>query len=175
MNMVDNMEKEKKKKSVILEYLPYIIIIIAIILVRKFIVTPVRVSGNSMYPTLTDGQIMILNKVSQINRYDIVVVNKTVAGEEIIKRVIGIPGDSVEVVGGKLFINDEEIIDKYGNGETGDFYKTYLASDEYYVMGDNRSISLDSRVFGKIKKDDIEGVTNFILFPFNQFGVVENN
>lgn len=166
---------KKEKKSAFLEYLPYIIIIIVILLVRKFIITPVKVSGNSMSPTLNDGQIMILNKVSQINRYDIVVIKKSVAGEEIIKRVIGMPGDSIEVVGGKLLINDEEVKDKFGNGETGDFYKTYLASDEYYVMGDNRSVSLDSRVFGKIKKDDIEGVANFVIFPFNHFGVVENN
>lgn len=167
------MEK-KDKKNLLREYLPYIIIILVIILIRTFIITPVRVSGDSMYPTLTNGEIMILDKLSSINRYDIVVIDKSIAGDEIIKRVIGLPGDSIEVVGGKLFINDEEINDKYGSGTTGDFNKTYLKNDEYFVMGDNRSVSLDSRVFGKIKKDKIKGVTNFILFPINRFGVVEN-
>ena len=71
------MEK-KDKKNLLREYLPYIIIILVIILIRTFIITPVRVSGDSMYPTLTNGEIMILDKLSSINRYDIVVIDKIV-------------------------------------------------------------------------------------------------
>lgn len=162
-----------KLKYLIKEYGIYVLIIIVIILVRTFIVTPVRVSGNSMNPTLNDGEIMILNKLANIERYDIVVVSKSVAGEEIIKRVIGMPGDSIEYVDGTLYINDEAVLDTYGSGNTGDFYKVFLGPDEYWIMGDNRSVSKDSRVFGKVNKKDIEGVVNFILYPFNKFGVVE--
>ena len=163
-----------KTKSWIKEYGPYIAIIIIIILVRTFIVTPVRVSGNSMTPTLNDGEILVLNKLSGINRYDIVVVSKSVANEEIIKRVIGLPGDSIEVNNGILYINDEEVEDIYGSGETNDFKKVFLGKDEYWVMGDNRTVSFDSRSFGKISKKDIKGVTAFVLFPFNKFGILHN-
>ena len=127
-----------------------------------------------MYPNLTNGEIMILNKLVGINRYDIVVVADNVASEEIIKRVIGIPGDSVEVIGGKLYINDQEISDIYGNGVTGDFNKVFLGEDEYWLMGDNRSISMDSRVFGKVQRKDIKGVTNFVIYPFKKFGTIKS-
>ena len=168
------MSTGRRIRKIIKEYVPYIIIILTIILVRIFIVTPVRVSGDSMVPTLNNGEIMLLYKLSDINRYDIVVVSASVEGDEIIKRVIGMPGDSVEVVGGRLYINDEEVVDTYGSGTTGDFYKVFLARDEYWVMGDNREISKDSRVFGKIKRKDIKGVANFVLYPFSKFGFVNN-
>ncbi len=164
---------EMKTKSWAKEYLPYIVIIIIIILVRTFIATPVRVSGNSMTPTLENGEIMILNKVTGINRYDIVVVSNSVMGEEIIKRVIGMPNDTVEMKDGVLYINDEEVEDKYAHGITDDFKKVYLGSDEYWVMGDNRSVSMDSRVIGKIKRKDIKGVTRLVLFPFNKIGNIQ--
>ena len=169
MNKVIYMNKKKK----ILEYLPYISIIIIIILIRLFIATPVRVTGDSMYPNLKNGEIMILNKLAKIDRYDIVVVNKRKTGEEIIKRVIGMPGDSVLITDNKLYINDEEIEDVYAYGDTEDIYKVFLGDDEYYVLGDNREISLDSRTFGKITKKDIKGVADLIVFPFNKFGKVE--
>jgi signal peptidase I len=116
---------------------------------------------------------MILNKLASIDRYDIVVVSKRVAGEEIIKRVIGMPGDSIEIKEGSLFINDEEVIDIYGEGDTEDLKKVFLGPDEYWVMGDNRTVSLDSRFFGKIKKKDIKGETQFIIYPFNRFGKIK--
>ena len=163
----------KKNRNWIKEYIPYVIIIIMIIVVRLFIVTPVRVSGNSMIPTLSNGEIMLLNKLSDINRYDIVVISKDVAGEEIIKRIIGMPGDSIEYKNNELYINDEVVKDIYGFGATEDFNKVFLGSDEYWVMGDNRDVSLDSRVFGKIKEDYIKGVTSFILYPFNKFGKID--
>ena len=152
------------------EIIPYIIIIVVVLLVRTYIVSPIRVTGTSMEPTLKEGEIMFLNKTCDINRYDIVVVDSSVEGDNIIKRVIGMPGDSIEVIDGKLYINDILTEDVYGSGETGDFNKVYLGSDEYYVMGDNRMVSLDSRVFGKIKRKTIKGVADFIVYPFNKFG-----
>ena len=90
------------------EILPYLIIIAIVIIIRTFIVTPVRVTGTSMNPTLEEGEIMFLNKTCSINRWNIVVVDSSVEGDNIIKRVVGMPGDSIEVVDGKLYINDIE-------------------------------------------------------------------
>lgn len=156
------------------EILPYLIIIAIVIIIRTFIVTPVRVTGTSMNPTLEEGEIMFLNKTCSINRWNIVVVDSSVEGDNIIKRVVGMPGDSIEVVDGKLYINDTETADVYGSGKTTDFNKVYLGNDEYYVLGDNRMVSLDSRVFGKIKRKNIKGVADFIIYPFNKFGKVNN-
>ena len=156
------------------EILPYLIIIAIVIIIRTFIVTPVRVTGTSMNPTLEEGEIMFLNKTCSINRWNIVVVDSSVEGDNIIKRVVGMPGDSIEVVDGKLYINDTETADVYGSGKTTDFNKVYLGNDEYYVLGDNRMVSLESRVFGKIKRKNIKGVADFIIYPFNKFGKVNN-
>ncbi len=153
--------------------LPYITIIIVVVLIRTFIITPVRVDGSSMYPTLNGGEIMILNKLGKINRLDIVVV-KTESEDNIIKRVIGMPGETVELKDEKIYINDEEFEDTYGFGttyNTNSMPKVLLKDDEYFVMGDNREVSLDSRVLGPINKKDIKGTTSLVIFPFKSFGI----
>ena len=120
------------------ENLIFIIVIIAIILIRLFIVTPVRVSGTSMYPTLKNGDIMLLNKTAKkkIKRYDVVVISKKFKGEELIKRVIGIPGDTVESKDGKIYVNDKAIDDKFAHGITNNFDKISLSKEknEYFVL-----------------------------------------
>lgn len=155
------------------EWLSYIIIIIIIILVRTFIITPVRVSGNSMNKTLKNGNIMFLYKLASIEKEDIVVVDKAVAGSTIIKRVIGMPGDTLYCKDGVIYINGKKYDDKYAYGLTSDFDTVKLASDEYFVLGDNRLVSNDSRYFGPVKEKYIKGEASFILYPFNKFGKVE--
>ena len=149
---------------------PYIIILGIVILIRTFIVTPIKVNGSSMYNTLEGNEIMLLWKQSKIERYDIVVA-KTV-NDTLIKRVYAFPNETIECKNGKIFINGEEINDKYAFGETENFDKITLKNDEYFLMGDNRLVSLDSRKIGPIKKEKIEGTTNFILFPFRKFGKI---
>lgn len=163
-------------KKYLKEIYPYIVIIITVVLIRTFIVTPVRVDGKSMYSTLDNGDILILNKMSKnYNRFDIVVVK--IGGSKIVKRIIGLPGDKIEYINNELFINEEKIEDKTAS-RTGDFSLMELYGYEqipdnyYFVMGDNRGNSMDSRDYriGLIKKSDIVGKTKIRIFPLTKIG-----
>lgn len=154
----------------------FIVIILAIILIRLFIVTPVRVDGPSMNDTLHDGDILLLDKYdNKYERFEIVVFNYN--GERLIKRIIGLPGEVISYKNNKLYINGNEIEDNYGLGYTENFELkdlnlTKIPDNEYLVIGDNRNDSLDSRYFGTISKDKILGSVKYRLFPFNKFGKV---
>ena len=153
------------------EYFWYIIILIVVILVKSFVVSTVRVNGNSMYKTLHNKDLMILNKIKynfkNVERFDIVVVKYE--NHYIIKRVIALPGEVIEYKDNVLYINDRKVQDKYNSIEQDNF-SLELGNDEYFVMGDNRGDSLDSRIIGPIDKDDIMGNSEFIIFPFTRFG-----
>lgn len=162
------------------DIIEYVVIIIAVLAFRQFLYSPIRVSGDSMVPTLNDGDIMILDKIGYkingLDRFDIVVVDYK--GEKIIKRVIGLPGDHIEYKDNKLYINGKLVEEEYKRKETSDFILELLGEntipkDKYLVLGDNRPISKDSRIIGLIDKKDIEGYTSLVLFPFNKFGKVE--
>ena len=166
------MKSETKKELII-----YGSIILAIILIRTFIVTPVRVNGTSMYSTLNDGEIMILNKInykfSDIKRFDIVVVKTE--NNKIIKRVIGLPGETLKYEDNVLYINGQEVKESYLKEKTEDFninelgYKK-IPQDCYFVMGDNRDNSNDSRIIGCVKREQIKGKTSLVIFPFKNAG-----
>lgn len=157
-------------KSKIKEAMPYIIIIVVILLARTFIITPIKVNGPSMNDTLKNGDVMILMKYNKnnIKRFNIVVLNHD--GEKLIKRVVGMPGEDIEYKNNKLYINGKLLKNNYGKGKTDDF-KDYCPKGYYFVMGDNRENSLDSRYFSCVDKKDILGTTSLVLFPFNRFGV----
>lgn len=153
------------------ELLSYLIIIVAVVLCRTFLFTLIRVNGESMMTTLQDGNIMILKKIDKnIDRFDIVVVNYK--NEKIIKRVIGLPEEEVEYKNNVLYIDGKEVEEEYGSNLTRDF-KDYCGKDEYFVMGDNRGNSKDSRMIGCVNKNDIVGSTDLRLFPINKFGLVD--
>ncbi len=165
------------KKETMIELIKYIIIILVVVLIRTFIITPVKVNGSSMYNTLENNEIMILNKlkyrVSSIKRFDIVVVNAD--NDKLIKRVIGLPGETIEYKDEKLYINGKYIKDKYAYSKTNDFSLEdiglkKLPKNCYFVMGDNRSNSKDSRYFGCVDRKDILGSANLVLFPFSKIG-----
>lgn len=159
-------------KEKIKEMMGYVIIIIVVVLIRTFLVTPIRVNGLSMYPTLDNGNFMILKKYAKdyIKRFDIIVIKR--GKEKLIKRVIGLPNEDIVYKDNDLYINSSFVGNNYGDGETKDF-ADYCADDEYYVLGDNREDSIDSRTFGCVKKEDILGKTNFVFFPFTKWGSVE--
>lgn len=159
--------------KVIKEVIPYIVIVVVVVLIRTFIITPVRVDGDSMKNTLKNGDILLLYKLSSINRFDIIVLDEEKDNEKIIKRVIGLPGETVAIKKGKIYINDKEIADEYAYGETSDYNKVTLKDDEYFILGDNRLISKDSRYFGPIKDNEIKGKIVFRLFPFTKIGTVQ--
>ncbi len=159
--------------KVIKEVIPYIVIVVVVVLIRTFIITPVRVDGDSMKNTLKNGDILLLYKLSSINRFDIIVLDEEKDNEKIIKRVIGMPGETVAIKKGKIYINDKVIDDEYAYGETSDYNKVTLKDDEYFILGDNRLISKDSRYFGPIKDNEIKGKIVFRLFPFTKIGTVQ--
>ena len=149
--------------KIIKEILSYVIIIVVVILIRTFIGTPVRVNGTSMVPTLKEGEVLYLNKLNKsFDQEDIVVIDKKVEGSPIIKRIIGEPNDKIKCINGVIFINDEKYEDNFGSGETSDFDEITLGDDEYFVLGDNRIVSKDSRVLGPIKKKYIEGTSKIV-------------
>ena len=159
--------------KVIKEVIPYIVIVVVVVLIRTFIITPVRVDGDSMKNTLKNGDILLLYKLGSINRLDIIVLDEEKDNEKIIKRVIGMPGETVAIKNGKIYINDKVIDDEYAYGETSDYNKVTLKDDEYFILGDNRLISKDSRYFGPIKDNEIKGKIVFRLFPFTKIGTVQ--
>lgn len=159
--------------KIIKEIIPYIVIVLVVVLIRTFIITPVRVDGDSMKNTLKNGDILLLYKLGSINRLDIIVLDEEKDNEKIIKRVIGLPGETVAIKKGKIYINDKVIDDEYAYGETSEYDKVTLEDDEYFILGDNRLISKDSRYFGPIKENEIKGKIVFRLFPFTKIGTVQ--
>lgn len=167
--------------KIIKELIPYVVIIVTVVLIRTFIITPVQVDGLSMYPTLKDNEILLLKKYDKnYKRFDIVVLKYK--NDKLIKRIIGLPGETVKFSDNKLYINDKIVEENFSkNTDTDDFdIKSLLSENEttipentYFVMGDNRDNSTDSRIIGFIKKSDIEGTVDFALFPFNKFGKIK--
>lgn len=170
------------------EWVPYIAIIVVVVLIRTYIVTPVIVRGDSMYSTLEDGEVLFLSKitykVSDINRFDIVVL-EDLDDDLIIKRIIGMPGDKVEYKDGIMYINDEEVEEDYTDFIMEDFdvdgickfndieCNGVIPEDMYLVLGDNRQVSADSRVKGLFKKEQILGKTIFRVWPLNKIGLTK--
>lgn len=170
------MKKEQIIRGV-KEIMPYVIILIVVVLLRTFIITPIIVNGESMIPTLKEKQILILNKYDKkYNRGDIVVVNyfNGEKEERLIKRVIGLPGEKVEYNENKLYINDKKVEDRFAK-DTENFELSYIDIDMkkipegyYFVIGDNRNNSIDSRIIGLVKKEDIKGTVTQSLIPFKK-------
>lgn len=162
---------------IIKEIIPYIIVIMAALLIRTFLFTPVKVDGTSMYPTLEDGEVLILKKYDKsYERFDIVVVNYN--GEKLVKRIIGMPGENIKYKNNKLYV-DGEILEEPLELETADFnlldlgYNT-IPKDCYLILGDNRYNSTDSRVIGLIKKNDILGTTSLRIWPLKKIEILKN-
>ncbi|NMA51225.1 MAG: signal peptidase I [Mollicutes bacterium] len=160
-------------KKFMKEYGSYIIIIIVIMLIRTFIATPIKVNGSSMDKTLSHGEIMILDKISSFKRESIVVINKKLDGSYIIKRIIALPGEKISCINGEIFINGKKYNDKYAYSKTNDFDEVILGKDEYFVLGDNRAVSKDSRYLGPINKKYIDGVAKIVLYPPSKLGIVK--
>lgn len=168
-------KEEKGIKKVIKEIIPYIVILLVVVIVRTYLVTPIIVNGPSMKPTLDGGEVMILDKRGKLDRFDVVVVKVSRNGvkEEIIKRIIAMPGETIACENGIVYVNGRRQDEEYSMGTTDDFKLVELGDDEYFVMGDNREDSLDSRYFGAFKKSDIKGTTSLVLFPFGKIGNIE--
>ncbi|MBQ8234637.1 MAG: signal peptidase I [Bacilli bacterium] len=152
------------------EVIPYILIILVVVLIRTYIVTPVRVNGESMNNTFKNGDILLLSKMDKkYERMDIVVF--TYNGERLIKRIIGLPGEKVKIENNKLYINDEEIKDYRENIEMLNYeLEEVIEDNHYFVLGDNRNNSIDSRKLGTINIENISGKVIFSIIPFKKIG-----
>ena len=178
----------------------FVVSAIVILLFVNFVAHPVRVDGRSMYPTLKDGEFGFTNVggvlLNGVERGDIVVVTMEEEWQKThwVKRVIGLPGDTVSCVNDVVYINGkvldetkyidpdyrQSLVDKFGyfnkvpnadNTNVEDFEEVKLKDDEYYVMGDNRPYSKDSRYVGPVKKSQIFAKKMLVLLPISDIGV----
>lgn len=161
------------------ELIPYAVIIVVVVLIRSYVVTPVRVQGLSMYPTLNDKEILLLKKYDKsYERFDIVVIEKD--NSKLIKRIIGVPGEHIAYKDSELYVNGN-IVEENFIGETYKFedFDNILVGSEiipegyYFVVGDNRNNSTDSRLFGFISEEEILGTTSFRMYPLNRIGFIK--
>lgn len=187
-----HMEKQVKEKNELWEWTKALLIAFAIAaVIRYFLFTPIAVDGESMMPTLEDGDRMIVNKIGykigEPERFDIVVFHAP-EQKNYIKRVIGLPGDTLEYKDDQLYINgeaiDEPYLDAYKAQITeGTLTEDFTLSDigvegeipegYVFVMGDNRRYSKDSRHIGLVDQKEIIGNTSLIFWPFSDIKIVK--
>lgn len=193
--------KEKKKRTVGQEILSWVgTLLFAVVLamtIRIFLAEPIRVEGRSMLETLQDREIVLVTKpgvlLGKLNRGDVVIVrfpnrsrttNIKVWGpldvgftqyDMFVKRLVALPGDSVAILGGVLYVNDEPVKEDYITYPSRtDFPRMVLGENQYMVMGDNRANSHDSRSsdVGPITRDMIVGKAKLVLLPLNKIRLI---
>ena len=179
------------KKKMLLKFLIQILVIVLLtVVIFTRVIIPVRIDGQSMAPMLHDGDLAVVNALflnqDQIERFDVVVLNCKTLQKDIVKRIIGLPGETIVYQDDRLYIDgiyyDESFLNQdyieeakvtYQSEQFTNDFEVTLGDDEYFILGDNRIVSLDSRVFGKIHRSEIKGTTNFIMYPFSKIGKVE--
>ena len=185
MSYEDEYEYKPSILSIIWSWIwSFIVAFIIVGGVYFFLGRPFTVSGASMYPTLHNGDRMVLSKVGDIHRFDVVILKAPDENVEYIKRVIGMPGDTIEMKSGVLFINGKKVEQPFINTEAlakqtvfmDDFTLESLTGEskvpagKYFVLGDNRGVSKDSRMIGFIDRSAIEGKAVFTIWPFGRIG-----
>lgn len=163
------------------------IAVICFLLIREYVLQPFQVEGHSMDYTLVDGSQMLLYKNTSIERFDVVVFPDPMgSGQSYVKRVIGLPGDTLEVVNDQLILNGVSLEEPYleplksesSTPFTTDFSLwntvgvSVIPEGYYFVMGDNRLGSGDSRQFGLVPIESVQGETNFVYYPFEKMGKI---
>lgn len=176
-------KKEEKKKTVGQEILSWILtfaVAIALALViRTFIFEPVRVDGHSMDYTLANNEYMIVTKYDYLlgepERFDVIICHYPERGRtNFVKRLVGLPGDTVSMLNGTLYVNGEAIDEPYITNKANYNMQAYtLKDDEYFVLGDNRSSSNDSHIIGPISREQIKGHVRCVAFPFKNARTVK--
>lgn len=177
-----------KIKSSIVELIQFIAIVASILMIiRVFVAEPHKVSGNSMVPNFHDKDYIITNKLA--TRFSIPVRGAVIIlknprnpeNEVFIKRVIGLPGETVKISGGKVYINGKVLreesyltpdVQTTGEGFLREGDEVTVPQDNYFVLGDNRKNSSDSRDFGLLKKDLIIGQAFLRYWPLNKMELI---
>ncbi|SIS38248.1 signal peptidase I [Salimicrobium flavidum] len=165
-----------KAKNEWLEWIKAIVIAIVLaFILRNFFFATSIVEGASMDPTLENGERVVFNKIvyhiDEPDYEDIVIIERPT--KNYVKRVIGEPGDTIEIKNHQLWINGEkqnqEYLDNQSIQATRDYGPVEVPEGEYFVMGDNRAVSKDSRNgLGLVKEDEIIGRTELVIFPFEE-------
>ena len=179
---------EKKIIDIIWHWIKMLVICVPFVIILKaFIFIPVEVTGKSMSPTLKENDFIIMENFSQINRFDIIVFTAP-DGNTYIKRVIGLPGDRVEYEKDQLFINGKEVKEPFLKNvkkkkneyvfttdlDTLDLIGTdKIPKNQYFVLGDNRRLSKDSRSFGTISETSVLGKARIVYYPLFHSKIVK--
>ncbi len=179
-------EREHAVLREVLDWIRHLLVAVLVgLLLVLFVVQRNEVIGASMEPTLRTGDQLIVEKVSRLfgdfGYGSIVTVDAQdlpghVGEKNIIKRVIGVAGDTIEIRDGAVYRNGVALVEPYVHGQPTNegvpaFSKVTLAKDQLYVLGDNRAVSLDSRRFGPIDKSRVIGHVLIRFYPFDGFGV----
>ena len=182
-----NQKPPKKDEDGVLEWIKSIVIALAIAaLIKWLFFDATRVDGKSMLNTLHHDDMLFVNKIGKhfhdYERGDIVILNAPDYPNRLyVKRVVGVPGDTVTLKDEKVYLNGEELNEPYTSVDytlqTSDTYEWYLLDNQYFVMGDNRAegASNDSRNYGPVEKDEIVGHAFFRFYPFSDIGNIDNN
>ena len=198
MNVEDSVsaiDKKKKIKGYILEGMLYVaLFLVCVFVIPNYVVQRAKVSGPSMMNTLQDEDNVLVSKISyevhDPERFDIVVFypykgreeyknDKEKQKEHFVKRVIGLPGETIQIIGSDIYINGEKLDEHYGKDPITDGgianEPITLGEDEYFLMGDNRAVSFDSRYeeIGPIHKDAIDGKAILRIWPLKTFGKID--
>ena len=175
-------------KEVFSTILTFLIILGVFWVVQKVVVQPFKVDGHSMDYTLADGERMFMWKLADIERFDVVVVQSPVEDEKMyVKRVIGLPGDTLEVKNDLLILNGQPLVEPYladkqaevAGNFTKDFSlesitgQTEVPAGKVFVMGDNRQNSLDGRGFGFLDLEMVVGEASVIYWPMDKIGLIQ--
>lgn len=152
----------KKNSSIVI-----IVMFIMVIIFRSFFIDRVIIHGKSMSTTFNENDVCWVKKIDyEINRDDVVVAS--VDGKNVIKRIAAIPGDSIQIINGNLYINEQEYSGEYAYETTDEGIASeqiFLKEDEYFLLGDNREESYDSRYYGSVKKKNIKGIVIAKIYP----------
>jgi signal peptidase I len=171
--------------DIILKWVVDVVVAVAFaVFIIIFLGEKTSVVGNSMAGKIKSGQEILIDKMSyelrDIRRFDVIVYRSGSTGDDefVIKRVIGLPGETIQIVDSKIYIDGTQLEDTYykGSYESGSVSeKLTIGEDEYFVMGDNRNLSQDSRFeyVGNVKKSDIVGRAWMIVSPFNKIKVIQ--
>ena len=168
-------------RETLIDTVKLVVIIVIILFLMIYVVSITQVVGSSMKSTLIDGDVLILSKANyrffDIKRGDIISLDYEDT-KYLIKRVIGLPGDSIEIVDNVIYINgevyEEDYLDEgldYPDFHLSDLGYDTIPEDMYLVLGDNREDSLDSRDIGLISKDNVNGKIVLRIWPINKISV----
>lgn len=171
---------ESSVKSFLREAAETIVLAVVLFLLLQLVVRNFRILGDSMLPTLETGQFVLVERVSYWfsapRRGDVVIFEYPRAPQEdFIKRIIGLPGETVEIEGGSVYINGNLLVEPYLAGQPTLTYRPIrltLGPDEYFVMGDNRAASSDSRSWGPLPRRNIIGRAWLCYWPPSRWGVI---